>query len=68
MGGLLIADSVLRMQAHKQHPAELLWPRIIAVIAFDTPVSLDIIIVLCCIERLTLIFELSISAYTHMSL
>ena len=39
MGGLLIADSVLRMQAHKQHPEELLWPRVIAVIAFDTPVS-----------------------------
>jgi hypothetical protein len=41
MGGLLIADSVLRMQAHKQHPEELLWPRVIAVIAFDTPVSRD---------------------------
>ena len=39
MGGLLIADSVLRMQAHKQQPSEPLWPRVIAVIAFDTPVS-----------------------------
>lgn len=36
----MIADSVLRMQAHKQHPEELLWPRVIAVIAFDTPVSM----------------------------
>lgn len=38
MGGLLIADGVLNLRAHAAGGLdEPLWPRVVAVIAFDTP-------------------------------
>lgn len=38
MGGLLIADGVLSLRANAAGgPDEPLWPRVVAVIAFDTP-------------------------------
>lgn len=39
MGGLLIADSVLSMKRYMVDKNALLWPRVVALIAFDTPVS-----------------------------
>lgn len=39
MGGLLVADSVTRLQTFKRTPDEPLWPKVVGVLAFDTPVS-----------------------------
>jgi hypothetical protein len=38
MGGLLIADTLIAMASSLPDPSVPLWPKIIAVIAFDTPV------------------------------
>ncbi|TFK71817.1 hypothetical protein BDN72DRAFT_887503 [Pluteus cervinus] len=37
MGGLLMADTVLRLQRERHDDRQPLWPRIIACIGFDTP-------------------------------
>jgi hypothetical protein len=39
MGGLLIADTLRQMADARVDKAAPLWPKIIALIAFDTPVS-----------------------------
>lgn len=39
MGGLLIADTLLEMFHSRPDKDAPLWPKIIAVIAYDTPVS-----------------------------
>jgi esterase/lipase superfamily enzyme len=39
MGGLLAADSLREMVSSRPDPKAPLWPKIIACIAFDTPVS-----------------------------
>lgn len=47
MGGLLIADATLSIKSHSRshsgngHQSNVpLWPRIVGMIAFDTPVSI----------------------------
>ncbi len=39
MGGLLIADAALDIAANTRED-DPMWPRILGIIAFDTPVSL----------------------------
>jgi hypothetical protein len=39
MGGLLIADTLIAMHKSRPDPKAPLWPRIIALVAFDTPVE-----------------------------
>jgi hypothetical protein len=38
MGGLLAADALLKIARSRPDPTSFLWPRIIGLIAFDTPV------------------------------
>jgi hypothetical protein len=38
MGGLLLADAIISIKAHAADPGAPLWPRVVALIAFDTPV------------------------------
>ena len=40
MGGLVAADTIIGMANNRPDSSAPLWPRIIACIAFDTPVGL----------------------------
>jgi hypothetical protein len=39
MGGLLVADTFLAMAASRPDKGAPLWPKIVALLAFDTPVG-----------------------------
>jgi len=53
MGGLLAADTLLAIANSRPDKEAPLWPRIIACIAFDTPVRMTLFLSLYCTSQMS---------------